>query len=175
MRLKPGLLLRALLLAGSFLGLLLLWSSLSPRAEEPLAPGRPRVSVRRDGAAGRVAGECLYVCVGRGRGRGRGGRLPGLRPAAPAGPRGERGAAGPAPAVPRAPRPCPGGAAAGPGAAVFGWAPRPGPGRGAPPVPAAARGGEVVVGVRAVRRRGLPSGGAHTARVPASPRGSAVP
>ncbi|KAG8134758.1 putative Polypeptide N-acetylgalactosaminyltransferase protein [Naja naja] len=35
MRLKLGFLLRAVLLVGSFLGLLLLWSSLSPRAEEP--------------------------------------------------------------------------------------------------------------------------------------------
>ncbi|XP_064367046.1 N-acetylgalactosaminyltransferase 7 isoform X3 [Dromaius novaehollandiae] len=42
MRLKLGFLLRAVLLAGSFLGLLLLWSSLSPRAEEPPAPGRMR-------------------------------------------------------------------------------------------------------------------------------------
>ncbi|KAM9193105.1 N-acetylgalactosaminyltransferase 7 isoform 3-T3 [Mergus octosetaceus] len=40
MRLKLGFLLRAVLLAGSFLGLLLLWSSLSPRAEEPAPPGR---------------------------------------------------------------------------------------------------------------------------------------
>ncbi|KAM6440415.1 N-acetylgalactosaminyltransferase 7 isoform 2-T2 [Liasis olivaceus] len=38
MRLKLGFLLRAVLLLGSFLGLLLLWSSLSPRAEEP-SPG----------------------------------------------------------------------------------------------------------------------------------------
>ncbi|KAM8808532.1 N-acetylgalactosaminyltransferase 7 isoform 2-T2 [Eudromia elegans] len=41
MRLKLGFLLRAGLLAGGFLGLLLLWSSLSPRAEEepPAPPG----------------------------------------------------------------------------------------------------------------------------------------
>ncbi|XP_058048614.1 N-acetylgalactosaminyltransferase 7 isoform X6 [Ahaetulla prasina] len=38
MRLKLGFLLRAVLLVGSFLGLLLLWSSLSLRAEEP-SPG----------------------------------------------------------------------------------------------------------------------------------------
>ncbi|KAM3831255.1 N-acetylgalactosaminyltransferase 7 isoform 3-T3 [Vipera latastei] len=38
MRLKLGFLLRVVLLVGSFLGLLLLWSSLSPRAEEP-SPG----------------------------------------------------------------------------------------------------------------------------------------
>ncbi|XP_043401923.1 N-acetylgalactosaminyltransferase 7 isoform X3 [Chelonia mydas] len=42
MRLKLGFLLRAVLLAGSFLGLLLLWSSLSPRAEEPSPQGRMR-------------------------------------------------------------------------------------------------------------------------------------
>ncbi|KAF4791805.1 polypeptide N-acetylgalactosaminyltransferase 7 [Turdus rufiventris] len=42
MRLKLGFLLRAVLLAGSFLGLLLLWSSLSTRAEEPDLPGRTR-------------------------------------------------------------------------------------------------------------------------------------
>ncbi|RMC13808.1 hypothetical protein DUI87_08891 [Hirundo rustica rustica] len=44
MRLKLGFLLRAVLLAGSFLGLLLLWSSLSPRAEESDLPGRTRES-----------------------------------------------------------------------------------------------------------------------------------
>ncbi|XP_074849122.1 N-acetylgalactosaminyltransferase 7 isoform X3 [Carettochelys insculpta] len=42
MRLKLGFLLRAVLLAGSFLGLLLLWSSLAPRAEEPSPQGRMR-------------------------------------------------------------------------------------------------------------------------------------
>lgn len=44
MRLKLGFLLRAVLLLGSFLGLLLLWSSLSPRVEEPSPLGRVRVS-----------------------------------------------------------------------------------------------------------------------------------
>ncbi|KAF7244125.1 N-acetylgalactosaminyltransferase 7 [Varanus komodoensis] len=42
MRLKLGFLLRAVLLLGSFLGLLLLWSSLSPRAEEPSPKERIR-------------------------------------------------------------------------------------------------------------------------------------
>lgn len=54
MRLKLGFLLRAVLLAGSFLGLLLLWSSLSPRAEEPAPPGRTWVSVRPRWAAERA-------------------------------------------------------------------------------------------------------------------------
>lgn len=55
MRLKLGFLLRAVLLVGSFLGLLLLWSSLSPRAEEPSPGEKIRVSGYRE----RDEGKCL--------------------------------------------------------------------------------------------------------------------
>lgn len=71
MRLKLGFLLRAVLLAGSFLGLLLLWSSLSPRAEEPAPPGRVSARQRRraGGGGGRdAAGAGLPVGGRPGRG-----------------------------------------------------------------------------------------------------------
>lgn len=44
MRLKLGFILRSLLVLGSFLGLLVLWSSLSLRPDEPSPLSRMRVS-----------------------------------------------------------------------------------------------------------------------------------
>lgn len=87
MRLKIGLLLRGLLVVGSFLGLVVLWSSLSPRPDEPSPLSRMRVSDRPPPPA---AATCNLFCsrawreqgrwVARGLRRWRGGGSPRARP-----------------------------------------------------------------------------------------------
>lgn len=79
MRLKIGFILRSLLVVGSFLGLVVLWSSLSPRPDDPSPLSRMRVS---DPPAPSGGGDLQLVLFARARGGSRGGRVGARRCAA---------------------------------------------------------------------------------------------
>lgn len=71
MRLKIGFILRSLLVVGSFLGLVVLWSSLSPRLDDPSRQSRMRVS---DTPAPSGGGDLQLVLFARASGGSRGRR-----------------------------------------------------------------------------------------------------
>lgn len=79
MRLKIGFILRSLLVVGSFLGLVVLWSSLSPRPDDPSPLSRMRVS---DPPAPSGGGDLQLVLFARARGGSRGGGVGARRCAA---------------------------------------------------------------------------------------------
>lgn len=82
MRLKIGFILRSLLVVGSFLGLVVLWSSLSSRPDDPSPLSRMRVS-DPPGPLRRLRPATCFVCARVWRERGAAGSRRGVGAAAP--------------------------------------------------------------------------------------------